>query len=279
MKLRIVLCAVLGLYSMCAVTYALSQIYSAYAGCGSGCFGGEHPYKDSTNGTRTVDVQYRASGPNGFSADSAKISGALDTARGAWNATSQPYQFQSAQGASSPTLQLVLVDDIKGAPRNACMELQTAGNPQTGEITSGILYIKRSTFNNLTQDELSQLLEHELGHFIGLKDFRGNADQCRTIMAQAKDGCNGLRGSANISDDDVASVNKYVTHSTDCKDKRGHTTVTTGGGYVDPTPIPSYYPYTCYYYYSAYDIYDPCDCATAGQYMFTVYVLDDVICF
>jgi len=268
----------LGLYSVAAVTYALSNIYAVYAGCGAGCFGGERPFKDGTTGTRNVDVQYRATGPEGFSSDPAKIAGALDTARGDWNNANTTYQFQSAQGSSNPSLQVVVVDEIKGAPRNACMELQTSANPQTGEIQSGILYVKRSTFNNLTQTELAQLLEHELGHFIGLKDFRGNADQCQTVMAQAQDGCHGLKGSKAISNDDIASVNKYVNHSTDCKGKRGHTTVI-GGGYVDPTPIPIYYPYTCYYYYSGYDIYYQCDCAENGQYAFTVYVLDDVICF
>src|SRR5438105_2144515 len=114
MKVRIVLYVMLGLYSVGALTYALSQIYSVSAGCGAGCFGGELPFKNGTSGTRTVDVQYRATGANGFSADSAKISGALNTAMGNWNAHSQPYQFQSAQGASSPSLQIVLVDDIKG---------------------------------------------------------------------------------------------------------------------------------------------------------------------
>lgn len=275
MKIKIILCVMLGLYSIGAASYVLSEIYSVYAGCGAGCFGNELPFKNSTSGTRTVDVQYRATGPNGFSADSAKIAGALNTAMGDWNNANTAYQFQSAQGAGSPNLQIVVVDDLKNAPRNACMQLYTwADNPQTREISGGILYVKRSTFNNLTQTELAELLEHELGHFIGLKDFRGIAEQCQTIMAQAKDGCHGLKGSKAISNDDVASVNKYVNRSTDCKGKRGPTTVIEGG-YIDPNPIPYYYPYTCYYYYSAYDFYDP----ETREYRYTVYVLDDVICF
>lgn len=165
--------------------------------------------------------------------------------------------------------QIVLVDEIKGASRNACMELKTLANGTTGEIESGILYVKRSTFNNATQTQLAELLQHELGHFIGLKDFYGNADQCQTTMAQAQDGCAGLKGSKAISADDVASVNKYVNHSTDCKGKRTRTSVV-GGGYTDPNPIPNYYPYTCYYYYGAYDVYYECDCRENGQYAYNV---------
>lgn len=286
MKARTLICAVLSLYSVGAIAYAVSELYGARAGCGGGCFKGELPFADGSTGTRTVNVQYReGSGPEGFGTDSSKIAGALNSAIGNWNTATDgtsttPYQFQSAQGASSPNLQIVLVDDIKGAPRNACMQLVTTANGQTGVVQSGILYVKRSTFNNCTQDQLAELLQHELGHFIGLADFYGNAEQCQTIMAQAKDDCAGLKGSRQISSNDVATVKKYVAHSTDCKQKRGRTSVVTGGGgYTDPNPIPSYYPYTCYYYYSAYDIYYQCDCRENGQYAFTVYVLDDVICY
>lgn len=278
MRIRIVLCVMLGLYSIGAVTYAVSQIYSANAGCGAGCFGVELPFKHGTSGTRNVDVRYRPSGVNGFSADPTKIAGALNTAMGHWNGANTAYQFQPAQSSTNPNLDIVVVDDIKGAPRNACMQLLTFANPQTGQITGGILYVKRSTFNNLTETELAELLEHELGHFIGLKDFKGNAEQCQTVMAQAKDGCHGLKGNKAISNDDIASVNKYINRSPDCKGKRGRTTVVIGG-YVDPAPIPNYYPYTCYYYYGAYDVYYDCDCRENGQYAYTIYWLEDVICF
>jgi len=278
MKLKIVICLMLGLYSMGAITYALSDLYTVYGGCGAGCFGGELPFKNSTSGTRNINVQYTETGAEGFGSGSAKIAGALATATGNWNAAGTTYQFPPSQGSGTANLQIVLVDEIKGASRNACMELKTLANGTTGEIESGILYVKRSTFNNATQTQLAELLQHELGHFIGLKDFYGNADQCQTTMAQAQDGCAGLKGSKAISADDVASVNKYVNHSTDCKGKRTRTSVV-GGGYTDPNPIPNYYPYTCYYYYGAYDVYYECDCRENGQYAYTEYWLEDVICF
>lgn len=278
MKLRFILCLMLGLYSMGAVTYALSELNKVKGGCGAGCFGSELPFKNSTSGTRNVNVQFTETGAEGFGTGAAKISGALTTATGNWNAAGTTYQFQATQGSGTANLQIVLVDEIKGASRSACMELKTFSNGSTGEIESGILYVKKSVFNHADQTQLAELLQHELGHFIGLKDFYGNADQCQTTMAQAKDGCEGLKGSKTISNDDKASVAKYVNHSTDCKGKRTRTPVITGG-YVDPNPIPTYYPYTCYYYYGAYDVYYDCDCHENGQYAYTIYWLEDVICF
>lgn len=193
MKIRTILCVMLGLYSAGAVTYAISELYPVFGGCGAGCFGNELPFKNGTNGMRSVDVRYRDSGPNGFSADPAKIAGAINTAMGDWNNANTPYQFQPAQNSNNPNIEVIVVDDIKGTPRGTCMQLDSYQNPQTGEIAGARLYVKRSVFNNATQAELAQLFEHELGHFIGLRDFRGNADQCQIVMAQAQDGCHGLK--------------------------------------------------------------------------------------
>ena len=286
MRVKTILCLVLGVYSVAMGAYALAEIYTAY-GCTAGCYKGEKPFKDGTTGARNVNVKYRASGPNGFTSDPTKMSGALTTARNNWNTrtdgtSTQPYQFNEAQGqpASNVNLEIILVDDIKGAPPSACMQLNTWQDPQTGAVAGGRLYVKRSAFNNATEAQLSELLQHELGHFIGLADFYGNADQCQTTMAQAKSECKGLKGSREISQADVANVKKYVNKSPDCKKPRESSHVLDSGpGYVDPTPIPYYYPYTCYYFYSAYDFYYECDCRENGQYAFTVYVLDDVMCF
>lgn len=282
MRVKIILCLVLGIYSIGAGAYALSELYTVY-GCPAGCFNGEHPFKDGTSGARDVNVQFRASGPNGFSADTAKITGALNTAMGNWNGAPNggtPYHFQGAQGApaSGVNIEIIVVDDIKGAPRNACMQLNTWKDPATGNVAGGRLYVRRSTFTNASETELGELIQHELGHFIGLADYYANPDQCQTTMAQAKDDCKGLRGSKTISSSDVTQVNKYVNHSTDCNKPRTSTPVIDTGGYTDPTPV-YYYPYTCYYYYSAYDFYYQCDCRENGEYAFTIYVLDDVICF
>lgn len=285
MRVKTILCLLLGLYSLGIGVYALSELYSAQS-CPAGCFKGENPFKDGTSGTRDVNVQFRASGPNGFGADPAKITGALTTAMGNWNAATDgtnttPYHFQGAQSgppASNVNIEIILVDDIKGAPRNACMQLVTWKDPTSGNVAGGRLYVRRSSFNNADQTQLAELIQHELGHFIGLADYYANPDQCETTMAQAKDDCKGLKGSRTISQSDVSQVKKYVAHSTDCDKPRQSTPVLDTGGYVDPTPV-YYYPYTCYYYYSAYDIYYSCDCRENGQYAFTIYTLDDVICF
>lgn len=284
MRVKIILCLVLGIYSIGVGVYAVSEFYTAY-GCPAGCFKGEKPFKDGATGTRDVNVQFRETGLNGFSADTAKVTGALSTAMGNWNTrtdgtSTTPYHFQGAQGAaaSNVNVDVILVDEIKGAPR-ACMQTFTWKDPTTGNVAGARIYVKRSAFTNATQTELAELFQHEFGHVIGLADYYANPDQCQTTMAQAKDSCHGLRGSREISQTDVAQVKKYVDHSTDCKEPRHSTPVIDTGGYVDPNPVPYYYPYTCYYYYSAYDFYYRCDCRENGQYAFTIYVLDDVICF
>lgn len=291
MRMRIILCAVLGVYSVAMGVYAVSEIYTVYGGCGAGCFKGESAFAGgagSSGGTRQVNVKYRESGPNGFGADPNKISGALGTAMNNWNTrtdgtSTSPYHFAPAQGAaaSSANIEIIMVDEIKGAPSSACMQLNT-WKDASGAIAGGRLYVKRSAFNNATQTQVAEMIQHELGHFIGLADFYGNADQCQTTMAQAKDDCKGLKGSREIAQDDVANVKKYVAGSSECKKPRESTPIIgdTGGGYTDPNPSPYYYPRTCYYFYDAVDIYR---CPYGGVdgcfYDHTVYYLTDVWCF
>ena len=283
--MKLILCLVLGVYSVAMGTYALSEFYTAY-GCVQ-CFKGETAFPGgagSSGNTRNVNVQYRASGPNGFTgADGTRMAGALNTAMNNWNTQTDgngnttPFRFQPAQGApaSNVNVEVILVDDLRGAPRTACMQLQT-WKDQNGAIAGGRLYVRRSAFNNMTEAELSELIQHELGHFIGLADYYGNPDQCDTTMAQAEAGCRGLRGTGRISQRDVSTVNRYVANSGNCSRPRvSRPLVDSGGGYIDPTPSPIYYPRTCYYYYDAVDLYW---CYDGCRYIGTVYYLTDVFC-
>jgi hypothetical protein len=291
--MKIILSILLGIYSIAMGAYALSEIYEA-DGCSAGCYGGETAFAggagSTPGGTRAVNVKPRAAGPNGFQgANATKLNDALATAMNKWNTATDgtsttPYNFRQA-GTNAADIEIVFVETLpKGnSSKEPCMRLMTTKNAQGG-IEKGTLYIPRKVLEKSSLDDLSELIQHELGHFIGLADFYGNADQCETVMAQA-DGCTGgLKGSEKIASKDVANVKKYVNGSPDCKaDRKPASHVVDGGGYVDPNPSPYYYPRTCYYFYDAIDVYVFCDCVESGsprgyRYVGTVYYLTDVFC-
>jgi hypothetical protein len=277
--------------------YALSQIYGVSA-CEVGCFKDETAFAGgdgSSGSTRAVNVQYSTSGAQAFpSASVSKLSNALNGAMNDWNTktdgtSTTPYNFRSTPSGSKTDVQVVFVEDLPKAKngREVCMQLKTVKNRQTNAIESATLYIPRKVLEKSSEQDLKELIEHELGHVIGLDDYYGNAEQCETIMAQAEDGCTGgLKGSEKIASKDVAKSKAYVNGTGNCKGDRKPAQPVMGGGgggYVDPNPVPYYYPQTCYYFYDAVDVFVFCDCNESGsprgyRYVGTVYYLTDVFC-
>lgn len=293
--MRIFLYLALTAYCFGLGVYLVSEtFYPAEAAC-VGCFKKELPFAGGAGSTptdRKVGIRYNSGTmSNAFNgAEATRFEAALNIATTAWNGATtqdngagdqQPYNFTLNQNMDVNTVNLAvqLVDAIPDAP-NACASMSVTKNAD-GSIRKGYLQIKRSALNNLTADDMAKLIEHELGHFMGLAD-NYDADHCDSVMSQAKDDCKPL--SKGIKKGDVQTVNKYVANPDDCSRERGvkplHSEV---GGFTDPTPAPFYYPRTCYYFYDEIPLYQFCDCNESGsprgyRYIGSVYYLTDVFC-
>lgn len=285
-----VLCLALGAYSVGIIAYALSEAVLVAGQCVQ-CYKDELPFPpDDPNGSaaRTVTVQYNTGNQTGAfnGAEADRLEPALSSALTAWNLATdgngnyQPFTLRWNQSApaNEVNLRVEVVDEIPGKP-DACAGLAVSRNPD-GSIRNGVIRIKRSVLNSLTAAQLSLLIQHELGHFMGLAD-NYNAGRCNTIMNQASRGCVPL--ATGIQPGDVSRIRSYVAGPNSCKRKRGRRPPLTVDcpecGFMDPAPSPIYYPRTCYLFWEAVDIYAPCDCSGGRVYIGTLIYLTDVFCF
>ena len=286
--MRIFLYLTLTAYCLGIGVYIFSEtFYPAEAAC-VGCFKKELPFGDNN-----VKIKYNSgSMTHAFNGDEAtKFESAMNIADSAWNnartgdngtGDSQPYTFALDQNTpvNSVNIGVELVDEIPDAP-HACASMSVTKNSD-GSIRKGYLQIKRSALNGLSADDMAKLIEHEMGHFMGLAD-NYDADHCDTVMSQAGDNCAPL--SHGIQHGDVSTVNKYVNDPNDCSRERGVKPLhDDGGGFTDPNPSPIYYPRTCYYFYDEIPLYQFCDCNESGsprgyRYIGSVYYLTDVFCY
>lgn len=286
--MKFILCAVLGLYSVGIVVYSISELYQADAGCAT-CYTKEHAFQGGAGTTgpnnRVVNIRYETTGSGAFTgSDATTVGQALNASSADWNSATDkdgnktPFNFQPSQSISpnQANINVVLVNQVPGGSSSACLGL-FAQKDSNGNVTGGTLYVTKRALANLTVDQLKLLIDHELGHFMGLADNYNNA-QCDSIMSQAHDGC--VPYAKGIQTGDVAKVNDYV-NGTGCSRERGVKPVhVDDGGFTGPDPIPYYNPQTCYFYYDAYDIYVSCvDCRGGQRYVGTVYFLTDVFCF
>jgi hypothetical protein len=287
---KIILSLLLGIYSLGLITYTLSELFFAEGAC-TQCYGKETAFaggvgpngEASTPSNRYVNVGYVNSGGDAFTGgDATKIASAIGTASNTWNGakgeddTSEvPYTFTPSQNGNKVNVKISLVDKVPGdKDGGSCGGFQA--NVVGGQIKGGTIYILKSVMASQNADQIAKIIEHELGHFMGLANIDASrTDQCASIMDRSNgDGCVLNR---SISKGDVSTVIKHANSNQDCKRDRNSKVqnVQGPGGYTDPTPIP-YYPPTCYYFYDAVDYYY---CYDGCRYIGTVYYLTDVFCF
>jgi hypothetical protein len=289
---KIILSLLLGLYSLGLITYTLSEVFLAEGAC-TNCYGKETAFaggkgpngEASTPSNRYVNVGYdNSGGANTFTgSDATKIASAISTASDAWNGakgednTSEvPYTFIPSQNGNKVNVKISLVDKVPGdKDGGSCggFKVDIVG----GEIKGGTIYILKSTMQGQTADQIAKIVEHELGHFMGLANIDlSRMNMCESIMDRSTgDGCALNR---SISKGDVSTVIKHADNNQGCKRDRKSKVDRVeggGGGYTDPTPI-WYYPPTCYYFYDAVDYYY---CYEGCRYIGTVYYLTDVFCY
>lgn len=291
--MRIFLYLALTAYCLAIGMYLYSETFRVEAACTT-CFKKELPFGGAGNASipRNIGIKYNTGTMvNAFNgAEATRFEAAMNIANGAWNGATtgdngtgdhQPFNFSLNQNLAPNSINIgvELVDEIPGSPK-ACASMFVTKNPD-GSVRKGYMKIKRSALNNLSADDMAKLIEHELGHFMGLAD-NYDADHCDTVMSQAGDDCKPL--SKGVKKGDVETVNKYVNNPSDCSRERGVKPLhDTGGGFVEPNPSPIYYPRYCYYFYDEIPLYQFCDCVESGsprgyRYIGSVYYLTDVFC-
>jgi hypothetical protein len=241
-----------------------------------------HGVASDGSGRLNVNVQIAFSGEGSWNDDSTGLTntniwngvhaGALD-----WNNQAINHKFNVNQAADSSDVDIRIV---KGDPGKGRLAKTVPTEYNTNPPTWGPPYTMTlpAAAANWSPAKLQAVIAHELSHPLGLADVKKYPTCGHTIMNHATRVGDIITGSVQAKD--VATANKHYNDRSTCSTNLLLTlAMSAGGGYTDPAPVPSLYPRTCYNYWTAYDIYDPCDCSTAGEYLGTIYVLTNVICY
>ena len=219
------------------------------------------------------------------------------SAIGMWNAVPTFYNLRLTQDNTQPNGATdIQISRDSSWNRRACAYTQMIGrrvaDPATGsdlfQIRTRVIHLPPGS-ENWSQEQLACVLGHEMGHALGLADVRSG---CSTsIMNQVRSNPNGCAGGctrSQVSASDKESVNQQAGNRTGCNKTATRTSlhIQPGGGVQDPTPF-RYNP-TCYYFYDAIDVYycrlisvqdGSCHPEFPPEYIGTIYVLTDVVCF
>jgi hypothetical protein len=190
---------------------------------------------------------------------------------GSGNATG--YYFNLNQGAARGDVDVLIVLGNPGTGNAA----QTRGTRDSaGNIGPPYTIVLPASASSWNPNYMRSVIEHELGHTIGLSHAYINFNTCgHTIMNH---GTASGRVTGAPQAQDVTASNRHLNDRTVCQHTFGQNAATIGGGggggYTEPNPW-RYSP-TCYYFWDAVDYYY---CYDGCRYAFTVYYLTDSFCF
>lgn len=216
-----------------------------------------------------------------------------------WDAVPTYYYLQLTQDQNQPngTTDIRISRDSSWTHGTACASTALSGPyvPDPQEAGHQLKQVNDITIHlppgseNWSQSQLACVIGHEMGHAMGLVDVYGGCSA--SVMNQNQNQGNGCATGCDrtqVSNIDVVSVNQQAGNRLGCNRNFVPATqhIEPGGGFQDPTPY-RYAP-TCYYYYDAIDLYycgyvsiydGSCHPDTPPEYIGTIYVLTDVICF
>lgn len=216
-----------------------------------------------------------------------------------WNAVPTYYNFRLAQDNTQPSAATdiqITRDSSWDRSKNGCSYTSQIGHwtpdplisgQQLFQVTRRVIHLPPGS-ENWSQAHLACVLAHEMGHAIGAGDVYAGcpASIMNQYDAGSKD-CSVGCTKSQVAEIDVRSVNQQAGNRPGCNQTaQPRSRIVTGGGVRDPEPY-RYYP-TCYYYYQPVDLYycrwisvvdGSCHPESPPEYIGTIYVLTDIICY
>jgi hypothetical protein len=229
-RMEVIYLLVVAYATVMGILYVGARVV-VYADCPA-CF------KDETPPTAPNDAQGHPRRPVyvDLTAGDGRYRTALNMAMGTWNGTAAPVGFTLAQpqvpdanGNYPPMPQVMLQvgalgTNSKGEKICARTTTSKTGTPPTNITVYTITLPPESS--NWSLARIAEVLEHEMGHILGLDDV---SQGCDSIMQQGNADCT-TSVHSTIETRDVEAAQKYETDRIHCDKKRGKNSHETGGG-------------------------------------------------